>query len=104
MNKTEQAYADMLEARRLAGDIRGWEYERHTLKIASDTRYTPDFEVVNKSGEIEFHEVKGHWRDDAKVKIKAAADRFRHYAFFAVFREPRNRGGGWKIEDFSFGA
>ena len=55
-----------------------------TLKLADDTRYTPDFWVVDANGQIICHEAKGFWRDDAKVKIKVAARLFRELRFCSV--------------------
>jgi len=51
--------------------------------------------VVNKDQEIEFHEVKGYWMDDAKVKIKVAAAKF-PFRFVAMKLEK----GLWKKEEF----
>jgi hypothetical protein len=72
MNKTERRYAEVLQNRLFAREIEWWRYEFMTFVLAHDTRYTPDFAVMMKGGVIEFHEVKGFWRDDAKVKIKLA--------------------------------
>lgn len=77
MNKTERAYAMILEAKRRAGEIREWRFERVTVKLADDCRYTPDFFVVAGDGACEFHEVKGGFiREDAKIKLKVAAEQF----------------------------
>lgn len=45
---------------------------------------------------MELHEVKGHWEDDARVKIKVAAEQHPWFRFLAV----RARGGVWEIERF----
>lgn len=76
MNGTEKLYAKMLELQKAAGMIKGYWFEAMTFKLADDTRYTPDFMVQMMDDEIEFHEVKGRWMDDAKVKIKIAATMF----------------------------
>jgi hypothetical protein len=77
MNKTEHAYmTDVLAARMLAGEIVNWWFEGVTLKLAKDTRYTPDFLVMLSDGTLECHEVKGFMRDDANVKLKVAAQMF----------------------------
>jgi hypothetical protein len=59
-------------------------YEAVTLKLAADTRYTPDFMVMEDDGTITFVECKGFWRDDAKVKIKVAAEMYPMFRFKAV--------------------
>lgn len=93
MNKTERRYADLLEARRLGGELAYWFFGAVKLKLAEKTYYTPDFMVVLASGEVEFHEVKGFWRDDARVKIKVAA---RMFPF--TFRAVQWKGGRWVVE------
>lgn len=96
MNKTEAAYAAHLEQRKLAGEIISYHFESYTLKIAADCRYTPDFMVLLPDGTMQFHEVKGYWMDDAKVKIKVAARTFPH-----VFIAVRKVKGGWETTDFT---
>lgn len=95
MNKTEAAYAYELELRRLAGEIAWYRFEAIKLRLAAKTFYTPDFLVVLADGEVQFHEVKGFWRDDARVKIKVAAEQF-PFAFIAI----RKTKGGWETEYF----
>lgn len=95
MNKTERRYADYLETRRLVGEIWRWDFEAVKLRLADSTFYTPDFRVILADGTEEFHEVKGHWEDDARVKIKVAAEQH-PYRFVAV----RSAGNRWEHECF----
>lgn len=95
MNKTERAYADDLELRRLAGEILRWRFEPLKFRIGHACFYTPDFEVVLPDGTVQYHEVKGFWRDDARVKIKAVASLFNDRHFQAV----QKAGMGWKVEE-----
>jgi hypothetical protein len=95
MNKTEQQYADYLQKRLLGGEIISYRFEALKLRLADKTFYTPDF-IVTFSDQIECHEVKGFWRDDARVKIKVAAALFPEFAFMAVTK----RGKGWDYEPF----
>lgn len=76
MNKTEARYAALLEIRKRVGEIAWYAFEGITLKLGEDCRYTPDFAVMLTCGEMEMHETKGFFRDDAKVKIKVAAKMF----------------------------
>jgi hypothetical protein len=46
---------------------------------------------------MEMHEVKGFWRDDARAKIKIAADAY-PFRFFAIRKQPAKAGGGWEVE------
>jgi hypothetical protein len=81
MNKTERTYALGLEAARRGGGIVCWMYERFTLKLADDTRYTPDFFVLFPDGGARFVETKGFMRDDARVKLRVAATQFPMFQF-----------------------
>lgn len=99
MNATETAYAQVLEARKHSGEIQWYAFEGMTFKLADQTRYTPDFAVLLENGEMEMHEVKGRWMDDAKVKIKVAAAQF-PFRFLAVFALHKKDGGGWRTETF----
>lgn len=101
MNKGERAYASHLEVLQCAGKIRLYAFEGEKLRLALRTFYTPDFRVVTASGGIEYHEIKPrkgerYWaREDAKLKIKCAADKWRDRAFFVVWPA---KGGGWSYE------
>jgi hypothetical protein len=96
MNKTEQAYASLLEARKLAGEIHHWQFEAINLKLAKLTSYLPDFFVILSNGEIEFLEVKGFWTSSARVKIKVAADKHPWFTFRAVQYKKKE----WTYEQF----
>lgn len=96
MNKTEAAYADALLCEKLAGKIVDYRFEPIKLKLAANTTYTPDFMVVTND-QIELHEVKGFWEDDARVKIKVAAQIFPEFLFVAV----KKVKGGWEREEFT---
>lgn len=99
MNKTEKRRAIELEAKLRAGDIAVWEYGKVTLKLADDTRYTPDFFIVENDGSVVFEEIKGFWRDDALVKIKVAAEQF-PFQFYSL---QAAKGGGWYVRNFTRG-
>ena len=95
MNKTEAEYANLLEKSRLSGTIKLWMFEAVRLILAPKLTYTPDFLVVNADDEVEFHEVKGFWRDDAKAKTKIAAEKFPF-----IFKVARKVKKEWEIKDF----
>lgn len=99
MNHTESRYAEHLEQMRMLGSIAWYSFESITLKLASDCRYTPDFVVMLPDGLIEMHEVKGFWRDDAKVKIKIASSKF-PFRFLAFKPRTKKQGGGWIVQEF----
>jgi hypothetical protein len=100
MNKTEQAYEqEVLKPAMQSGQIIWYQFEGIKFRLADNTFYTPDFSVMNADGTMEIHEVKGFWQDDARVKIKVAADRY-PFRFIAVKRIAKKNGGGWYIEEF----
>ena len=99
MNKTEQAYAVTLDARRHAGEVAWFKFEGVKLRLADNTFYTPDFAVMLADGALEMHEVKGFWQDDARAKIKIAADMY-PLRFFAIQANSKKNGGGWAVEEF----
>jgi hypothetical protein len=98
MNKLEQRYSEELEALRLEGRVRSWRFEPMKLKLAPSTFYNVDFWVVLEDDTVELHEVKGHWEDDARVKIKVAAEMFHEFLFRGVTWDQH---AGWMYEVFS---
>jgi hypothetical protein len=90
MNKTEALFS----VTALHGRSHG--FEEITLRLGDDCRYTPDFWAIGADEVLEFHEVKGFWRDDAKVKIRVAAEKFPQFRFFAW----RHIKGTWQRETF----
>ena len=85
MNGLERDYAELLEANRQSGVIEWWKFEGMTLKLADDTRYTPDFVVKYAHGGISFHETKGFMRGAARVRLNVAAAMF-PFPFYLVKR------------------
>lgn len=100
MNRTEAAYASFLDLRRMAGEVAWYKFEGIKLRLADNTFYEPDFAVMLTDGALEIHEVKGFWTDDARVKIKVAADIY-PFLFRAFKPQPKKDGGGWKEEVFA---
>ena len=100
MNKGEAAYAAFLDREKSAGRVLWWRFEGLKLRLADNTFYTPDFAVMTVDQVIECHEVKGFWMDDARAKIKIAADLY-PFRFKALKPVSKKAGGGWEEEDFS---
>ena len=99
MNKTEAEYNAHLEALKAAGDIVWFKFEGMKFRLADNTFFTPDFAVMLADGQLQAHEVKGHWEDDARVKIKVAASLY-PIQFIAVQKRAKKNGGGWVTEEF----
>ena len=99
MNKTEAAYNRSLELLQSAGEIAWFKFEGMKFRLADNCFYTPDFVVMKSDGVMEAHEVKGHWQDDARAKIKIAAAMY-PFRFIAVTVRAKKHGGGWQVEEF----
>lgn len=100
MNKSEAAYGAHLELLKRAGEIVWYRFEGVKLRLADNTFYTTDFAVMCADGVMEMHEVKGFWQDDARAKIKIAAEMY-PFRFKAFKVRAKKHGGGWEEEDFS---
>lgn len=99
LDVTDEAVEAVLEARRRAGEIIEYHYEALTLKLADNTRYTPDFLVMTALGELELHEVKGGFiREDGWQKLKIAAGMF-PFRFFLCQKLAKKDGGKWSIRE-----
>lgn len=73
-SKWEANYALYLDFLKENGEIKEWEYEADVFmfeQIKLGTRsYRPDFKVTNKSGTVEYHEVKGYMDAQSKTKLR----------------------------------
>ena len=76
MNRLEANYAAWLESQKREGKILWWKFESMKFKLADKCWYSPDFIVMTAEMQLEAHEVKGFWEDDARVKIKVVAEMF----------------------------
>lgn len=94
MNKLETRYAARLTDLVMSGKVLSFKFDAIKLRLADKCFYTPDFMVVAPNGEIEIHEVKGFWEDDARVKIKVAAAMY-PFRFMAVQWIEKE----WKFEE-----
>lgn len=96
MNKTEAAYAKLLEVKKQSGEIAWFEFEPMNLRLADKCFYRVDFLVMLKDGQLEVHEVKGGFiTDDALVKVKTAAAKFPF-----KFKILQLKKGNWSVREF----
>lgn len=100
-NKTEARYEnEVLKPALFSGSIFWYSFEGIKLRLADNTFLTIDFPVMNADGVLEMIDVKGAaavFQDDAKVKMKVAAELF-PFAFSVVYPVPKKEGGGWRKE------
>ena len=102
MNKTERSYSYHLEALKAAGEVLWYKFEGIKLRLADNTFLTVDFAVLSADGYLEMHDVKGSkgmFLDDARAKMKIAADMFA-FKFCAVYPSKAHGSGGWERESF----
>lgn len=101
MNRTEERYErDVLRTSMIAGTILWYRFEGIKLRLADNTFLTVDFAVMNRDCGLEMHDVKGSvhvFTDDARVKMKCAADQY-PFVFKVAYPVPTAKGGGWNIE------
>ena len=95
MNRWEAQYASVLETSKTFGDIKAWRFEKVNLKLADKTYFKPDFLVIHNAHSGEFVEIKGQWREDARVKVKVAAEQFPFFKFTVAFGLKQ---GAWQYE------
>jgi hypothetical protein len=95
MNGLETKYAEHLKSLKRENHILEYWFEGIKFKLADKTYYTPDFLILRPDMVLEVHEVKGFWLDDARVKIKVAAEKF-PFQFKGIKLSNR----GWEIEEF----
>lgn len=93
MNQLESAYAVHLTDKQRSGEVHAFFFECMKLRLADKTWYCPDFLVLDKNGELSFHETKGFRRDDAMVKLKVAASQYPLFPFWLVSKMK----GGWDL-------
>ena len=82
-NKWESSYARLiLEPRRLAGLIKWYGFEASSWRIAEASdgakgaKYCPDFTVIRDDGSVYFVEVKGHWKEAARLRVKVFVNEY----------------------------
>lgn len=96
-SKAERFFAWDLEWQRKHGTVAAWLHEPASLVVIETeherVRYHPDFLVVYPDGRLEWVEVKGFLRDDARKSFLAARARFPFWKFRMV---RRTKAGGWE--------
>jgi len=97
MNRTEARFAkEVLDLMKADGDIHDYRFEPLRLRLAEGAYYCPDFVVKHQDGTVEFVEVKGFWREAARLRIKVAAEQ---YGWLGKFVAVRLVKGKWEFED-----
>lgn len=106
MNKVEEEYSQTLERQRIAGEIAWWGFERITVKLAADCRYTSDFTLLHSDGSFEFVQVKGAgpMNETSAVKCRMAAEQFWMFKFSMekklTKKQAAEYGATWKRTEY----
>lgn len=96
-SKWEEQYAAVLELRKAAGEVLWYKYEGLRFKLANGAMYSPDFPLVTADGTLEIHEVKGQWREAAKVRWKIVREQFPFV--FRLVQKGKGRNAGWIVTE-----
>lgn len=90
MNKTERAFWERLQAARPQHFAEVFEHSLK-LRVIGDRWYWPDFHAVDAydARHISVFEVKGFMREDAELKLIAAAERYPCFRWVLVKRVRR---------------
>jgi len=98
-NRTEQAYENVLKTMLISGEILWYSFDSIKLRLANNTFLSVDFFILTKDFKLQAVDVKGSLAiitDDAKVKMKVAAEKF-PWEFFYAIPKPKRDGGGFSI-------
>jgi hypothetical protein len=102
MNKTEAAYAELLEQQKRSGQIVDFKFHPMNIRLADRTFYEVDFLVLHADMTLAIHETKGGFTTDkGQMKIKVCAESMPWFRFLKCIKQPAKNGGGWKIEEFN---
>jgi hypothetical protein len=102
MNKTEILFSDLLQARKLAGEIVDWWFEPIRFVLGDKCSLTLDFGVLHNDGSMEFIDAKGTGpvQEDAIIKMKMAAEKFYMFTIAMEKQQTKKQGSGWKRREF----
>lgn len=102
MNKTEAAYAELLEQRKQTRQVLWWKFHPMNVRLADNTFYEVDFLVMAADGHLEIHETKGgHTTDKGQLKLKLCGEALPVFRMFKAIKQAKKDGGGWAIEEYS---
>lgn len=91
MNRWEEAYSKTLDILVATGNLHCWYFQRVTLRLGPDLRYTPDFLLIYPDGKMQFVEIKGFEREDARDKFKMAGE-LHPWAEWAMVKKLKSGG------------
>jgi hypothetical protein len=101
MNRTEAAYAELLDERKHARQIIEWRFHPMNVRLAPNTFYEVDWLVFAADLGLEIHETKGGFTTvHGQLKIKLCAAVLPFIRMFKVTRLAKKLGGGWHSQEY----
>lgn len=102
MNKTEQAFAELLKQWLHDGTILWWKFHIIKVRLADGAWYEPDFLVMRADRTLWIYETKGGFTTDkGQLKIRACAEVFPVVGIIKATKRTKKAGGGFDLKDFS---
>lgn len=96
-SKLERDFAEVLKSAEHDGRIMQWWHHPCGFKLAANCYFHPDFLVAPTHSErLTFIEVKGWFREDAKIKTRIVAPMYSCFRWLLVTREGRH---GWEVRN-----
>lgn len=99
LNKTEQAFAELLDQWKRDGRVQWWKAHPFSIKLAKNTHYRLDFLALMSDGLVTMFEVKGTYTSEkGQAKIKLAAEAL---PIFRMVKAERQKGGEFKLTEYA---
>lgn len=89
LNKLERAFWERLQEAERTGHFMEVYEHAMKLRVIGNRWYHPDFMSVGLMGQVDLWETKGFMREDAELKLIAAAERFPCFSWVLVTRKAR---------------
>lgn len=107
MNRTEAAYAAVLDGMKASGEVVAYWFEPASFRLSSPpegqpARVTPDFMVLMASGEVWVVDCKtsSGFDDNAGiVRLKCGAESFPLFRWFVARQRLKRDGGGFELTE-----
>ncbi len=95
MNGWEKEMELMLRQRLQTGEITQFWFECMKFRLGDGSYYIPDFIVAYPDGRLHAFEVKGYWRDDARVKTRVFAALYPQIGITVAYK--KNKQWQWEV-------
>lgn len=101
LNKTEQAFAELLDRWKVEGKVLWWKAHPFNIPLAKNTFYRADFLALMADGMLTIFETKGTYTSEkGQAKIKLAAAALPVIRMVKAEQQSANDGGHFKLTEF----